>query len=136
MLRFDLGKGYILLAATGVAVGNVAMKRLSGKVDAAMATAFQFLFGAVPLALISVLTEDVSAMVWSGEFLALAAALALLGTALAYWLWFATLERISLNRANAFAFLTPLIGLGIGAVHFAEHLIWIQFFGVGAVLVG
>ncbi|ODT06287.1 MAG: hypothetical protein ABS35_46050 [Kaistia sp. SCN 65-12] len=75
-------------------------------------------------------------MVWSGEFLSLAAALALLGTALAYWLWFATLERISLNRANAFAFLTPLIGLGIGALHFAERLILIQFFGVGAVLVG
>lgn len=134
--RFDLGISYILLAATGVAIGNVAMKRLSGKVDAAMAMGLQFLVGAVPLMLLSLLTEDVRGMTWSGEFLALTAALALLGTALAYWLWFAALERTSLNRANAFAFLTPLIGLGIGAMLFAERLAWIQFVGVGAVLGG
>ncbi|MCY1331132.1 carboxylate/amino acid/amine transporter [compost metagenome] len=136
MPEFDLGIGYILLAATGVASGNVVMKRLTGGVDAAMAMAFQFLIGALPLVVLSLLTEDVSAIAWSGEFLAVTAILALLVTALPYWLWFATLESTSLNRANAFAFLTSLIGIGIGAAFFAERLDWIQFIGVGAVLVG
>ncbi len=136
MPKFDLGIGYILLAASGVASGNVVMKRLSGRVDAAMAMGFLVLLGALPLVLLSMLTEDVSSIVWSGEFLAVAATLALFGTALPHWLWFTTLERVSLNQANAFALLTPSIGLAIGGAFFAEHLDWIQFTGVGAVVAG
>jgi drug/metabolite transporter (DMT)-like permease len=37
------------------------------------------------------------------------------------WLWFATLERVLLSRANAFTFLTPFIGLSLGVAFFGER---------------
>ena len=73
---YSLGIAYVVLAATGVSVGNVAIKRLTGQVDPIMAMGCQLLIGAVPLALLSVLTEDVSSLAWSTEFLLVLLALA------------------------------------------------------------
>lgn len=46
------------------------------------------------------------------------------------------LEKVELNRANAFTFLVPIFGLAIGATLFGERLAWIQAAGVVLVLVG
>jgi len=63
-------------------------------------------------------------------------ALAVFGSALAFWLWFEALERVSLNRANAFTFLVPIFGLVVGAAFFGERLEAIQAMGVFLVLTG
>lgn len=131
-----LGLGYIGLAVTGVAVGNIAIKRLTGRVDAMMAMGFQLLIGAVPLAVLSTLTEDIASLTWSTEFVLILVALSVFGTALASWLWFGALEQVTLNRANAFTFLVPIFGLTIGAILFAERLAWVQAAGVILVLLG
>lgn len=133
---YTLGIAYVVLAATGVSVGNIAIKRLTGQVDAIMAMGFQLLIGAVPLALLSMLTEDLSLLVWSTEFTLILVTLSVLGTSLAFWLWFSALEKVSLNRANAFTFLVPIFGLVIGAVLFDERLAWIQAAGVVLVVAG
>ena len=131
-----LGIGYVLLAATGVAIGNIAMKRLAGAVDPIMAIGFQLTLGAGPLALLSWLAEDTSSMTWSGEFLVVLVALAIPGTALPFWLWFGALKEVDLSRANAFSFLLPLFGLAIGAAFFGERMGWIQAAGIAMVLAG
>lgn len=131
-----LGIAYVALAAGGVAVGNIAIKHLTGREDAVMAMGFQLLVGAVPLALLSVLTEDVTSLIWSIELVILLIALSVLGTSLAFWLWFAALEKADLNRANAFTFLVPILGLAIGAVLFEEQLGWSQVVGAVLVLAG
>lgn len=133
---YTLGVGYVAVAAVGVASGNIAIKRLTGRVDAIMTMGWQLLIGAAPLALLSVLTEDVSSFAWSGEFITVLAVLAVLGTSLAFWLWFAALERVELNRANAFTFLVPIFGLAIGAALFQERLGWMQAAGAVLVLAG
>lgn len=133
---YALGAAYVVLAASGVSVGNIAIKRLAGRTDAVMTMGFQLLIGAVPLALLSVATEDVGAFAWTGRFLVVLLVLATLGSALAFWLWFSVLEKVSLNRANAFTFLVPLFGLAIGAALFEERLVWIQVAGVVLVLGG
>lgn len=120
--NYAIGIAYIVLAATGVAIGNVAMKRLAGRVDALMAMGIQLLLGAIPLTLLSLSTEDLSSIVWSTNFVLILVALALLGTSLAFWLWFTTLGETGLNRANAFTFLVPAFGLVIGALFFDERL--------------
>lgn len=99
---YALGIAYSFLAAVGVAVGNVAMKRLSGKIDAVIAMGFQLLLGSAPLALLSVLTEDFSSFAWSTEFLIVLVVLSVFGTSIAFWMWFAALREVELNRANAF----------------------------------
>ena len=133
---YSLGIAYVVLAATGVSVGNVAIKRLTGQVDPVMAMGFQLLIGAVSLALLSMSTEDVSSLAWSMDFLFVLVALSVLGSSLAFWLWFEALEQVSLNRANAFTFLVPIFGLMIGAAFFSERLEAVQIVGVVLVLSG
>lgn len=122
-----------MLAAVGVSVGNVAIKRLTGHVDAVMAMGFQMLIGAAPLALLSILTEDVASLAWSTEFVLVLVTLSVFGSSLVFWLWFSALEKVDLNRANAFTFLVPIFGLAVGAALFEERLGWLQ--GVGVLLV-
>jgi drug/metabolite transporter (DMT)-like permease len=133
---YGLGIAYVVLAATGVSIGNIAIKRLTGQVDAIMAMGFQLLIGAAPLALLSMLTEDVASLSWSVDFALVLVVLAVFGSSLAFWLWFAALEQVKLNRANAFTFLVPIFGLGIGAALFEERLAWVQVAGVLLVLAG
>lgn len=133
---YSLGIAYVVLAATGVAIGNVAIKRLTGQVDPIMAIGFQLLIGAAPLALLSMLTEDVSSLTWSTDFVVVLVTLSVFGSSLAFWLWFEALERVELNQANAFTFLVPIFGLMIGAAFFSERLEAVQIAGVVLVLTG
>lgn len=133
---YTLGIAYISLAAVGIAAGNIAMKRLAGHIDAVMAMGFQLLIGAAPLVFLSILTEDISSMAWSTEFVLALIVLSVFGTSVAFWLWFATLEQVDLNRANAFTFLVPIFGLVIGATVFEERLGLVQFAGIVLVLAG
>ena len=112
----------MLLAAFGVAVGNIAIKKLSGRADAAIAMGLQLLIGAVPLAFLALLTEDQGQIDWSPVFIASLLGLAIPGTALAFWLWQYTLGKIELSKANVFSFLVPVFGLTIGAAFFGERL--------------
>lgn len=133
---YAIGIAYVALAAIGVAVGNLAIARLAGQADAIMAMAFQLLVGAVPLAAVSILTEDVSTVTWSAEFILVLLSLSLLGTSLPFLLWFKALEVTELSRANAFTFLVPIFGLVIGATVFEERLEWTHAAGVALVLAG
>lgn len=75
-------------------------------------------------------------MTWSAEFLLLLVVLAILGTSVPFWLWFRALEQVPLNKANAFTFLVPILGLAIAAAAFGERLVWVQGVGVALVLGG
>ena len=76
-----LGIGYVLLAAVGITVSNVAFKRLAGTVDAVMVAGIQLLIGTIPLGLIAALTETPSDVDWSPTFVLVLFGLALPGTA-------------------------------------------------------
>lgn len=60
-----LGIVYVLLAATGITVSNVALKRLASAVDTLMAAGTQLLIGTIPLSLIAALTESPSDVNWT-----------------------------------------------------------------------
>ncbi|QEE35299.1 DMT family transporter [Octadecabacter sp. SW4] len=131
-----IGFAYIVLAAAGVTISNVAIKSIAGQVDAIYAMGLQLLMGSVPLAIAAALLEDQSTIVWNTTFTLSLLGLALFGSALVYWLWFSVLEAVALNRAIVFSFLAPIFGLTIGALFFAERLSGIQFFGIALVILG
>ena len=116
------GLYYVILAASGVAVGNIAIEKLAGRVDAAMAMGLQLLIGALPLGLIASLTETPSDMEWSPIFILNLLGLSIPGTAIAFWLWQVTLSNLELSKANVFSFLVPVFGLTIGSTFFGERL--------------
>lgn len=133
---YVLGVSYIILAALGITVSNVVIKRIAGKIDPLMAMGLQMLIGSVPLVLAACIAEEPAAIRWSLTFAAILLALSLLGTALVYWLWFSVLETVPLNRANVFSFLIPIFGLTIGVLFFDESLGWSQLGGVVLAVLG
>ncbi|MFV2034423.1 MAG: DMT family transporter [Halocynthiibacter sp.] len=134
--NYALGVTYILLAAMGITVSNVLIRRIAGQVDALMAMGFQMLIGGVPLAVVAVVFEEPMSIDWTGDFALILLALSLFGSSLVYWLWFSVLENMPLNRANAFSFLVPVFGLSMGALFFGETLGWPEFAGIGLTLIG
>lgn len=131
-----LGVVYVLLGALGVAVGNVLLKRLTGKVDLWMATGWQFVLGGAPLSLAAWLFEMPGQVAWTPTFAAVLLVLSLLGTALAFVLWFALLHRGELTRLNTFTFLTPAFALLLGAVFFGERVSLVEGAGMALILAG
>lgn len=130
------GVGYVLLGALGVAVGNILFKRLAGQIDLLMATGWQFILGCIPLFLAALSFEEPAQVGWSLRFVVVLLTLSLLGTALAFALWFSLLRRGELNRLNTFTFLTPAFALVIGAVFFGERLGLIEVGGIILTLAG
>jgi len=134
--NYAIGIAYILLAALGITLSNVLIRRVAAQVDAIMAMGFQLLIGGVPLAVAAFVLEEPMTVIWTPEFVLILLALSLLGSALVYWLWVLILEKMELNRANAFSFLVPVFGLTIGALFYGEKLGWPEFIGIGLTLIG
>ncbi len=129
--NYLIGMTYILLAALGITVSNVLIKKMSGSVDAIMAMGWQLILGGIPLAVISLLTENPTTITWSGKFLVSLISLALFGTALVYWMWYLILQDTSLTHANVFSFLVPLFGLVLGVAFYNEALTASMIIGAG-----
>lgn len=134
--NYIIGVAYIILAALGITVSNVVIKRIAGQVDALMAMGLQMLIGSVPLVVSAWATEEPTTIRWSFTFVWVLLALSLLGTALVYWLWISVLEHTPLNRANAFSFLIPIFGLTMGALFYGETLAWPELAGIALIVLG
>lgn len=134
--NYILGVFYIILAALGITVSNVLMKGFTHKVDSLMAMGLQILFGSIPLGLMAVTLEDPTQVQWTFPFVSSLFALSLLGTALAYWLWFSALEKAALSQANAFSFLVPILGLTMGVIFYGESLNSLQITGIAFSIFG
>ncbi len=133
---YAIGVAYIIRAALGVTVANVLIKRIAGEVDAMMAMGIQILVGSLPLLVGAWALEAPQSIVWSPRFVLALVGLSLPGTALVYWLWFSILEKVPLNRANAFSFLIPIFGVAMGVLFYAERVGWLGAGGVGLTLLG
>lgn len=131
-----LGIAVILLGAVGIAIGNIIMSRIAVRIDIIRATGWQLVIGSVPLAILAAYTEDATSVQWSFTFIAVLLMLSLLGTAAPYVLWFALLQKASLNKLNSFTFITPILALLLGMMFFAETIPTLAFFGIGLSLTG
>lgn len=133
---YALGIGFILLAALGVTLSNVAIKTIVADVDALAAMGYQLLIGSLPLTIGAAVYEDPLSVTWSPTFVVALLALSLLGSALVYWLWFSALASVELTRANAFSFLVPVFGLSLGYLFFGEELSGFQLSGIALIVLG
>ncbi len=125
-----LGSVYILLAALGVAVGNVLLKSLADEIDPLVAVGCQLVIGAFPLLSLALVFESPLNIVWSFSFTVDLLVLSLFGTALTSVLWFSLMHCNKLTRLNTFTFLTPVFALMIGAIFFNERLGWLEIGGI------
>ena len=97
---------------------------------------WQLLIGAMPLVLLSFALETNHSLNLDLNFLVNLLILSLFGTALPFVIWFWLLRKRPLHKLNSFSFLTPVIGLGLGYIFYAETLTLVQIGGVIAVISG
>ena len=133
---FQIGIAYIVVAAIGITVSNILIKRIANKIDPLMAMGLQLVIGSIPLAVIAIATEDPTTVRWTAEFLGSLIALSLAGTSLAYWIWCKVLMSIELSHANAFTFLVPMFGLGMGVSFYGEQIPAVAIAGIALTLLG
>ncbi|VAW74227.1 Permease of the drug/metabolite transporter (DMT) superfamily [hydrothermal vent metagenome] len=129
-----VGVGLVLVGATGVAIGNVILKKIASQVDPVMAMAWILLLGAVPLAVAAGIFEQDDVLHWSSASIVNLLILSVFGTALAFLGWLDLLRRTDLNMLNTYTFLTPVIALLIGMLFYNERLLTGEWFGVVVVV--
>jgi len=126
---------FVLLGASGVAIGNVLLKRIASQVDPLIAMAWILLLGAIPLIAAAAIFEQTAAIKWSMASVVNLIVLSVFGTALAFVLWLDVLRRAELILLNTYTFLTPVFALLIGMLFYAERLTYVEWLGVAVILV-
>jgi drug/metabolite transporter (DMT)-like permease len=97
---------------------------------------WQLIFGSIFLWVIAISTENVFEINWSIDFIISLFGLAILGTALAFWLWFLVLEKVELSFANSYSFLVPVFGILMGVLFFNEVFNIQKTLGVAVIIIG
>lgn len=132
---FDQGEWLMLLAALSMALGTVMVRFVSRHVDPVVATGWHMIIGGVPLFVLSGLQESNQWSALTGmDWLALAYS-TVLGSALAYAVFFWIASSGNLTSFSSLTFLTPVFALLFGNLFLAEQLSSIQWIGVCLTLV-
>lgn len=134
-LLFDQGEWLMLMAALSMAVGTVLIRYVSQHADPVVATGWHMILGGLPLAVLSGLFEhhpwtSIGTSGWGAI-----AYSTILGSALAYGLFFYLASKGNLTSLSALTFLTPVFALLFGNLFLGEVLSSIQWAGVSLTLV-
>lgn len=127
------GVAYAVGSAVAWSLGTIAFKRAQLRVDAWWAVAVPFLVGGAVLVVAGLVSEG-GHVAWSGRFAAALAFAALVGTALAWALWFGLVGSGEASRASSYIFFVPLVSLAIGAA-FLDERVGPSLLGGGALVI-
>ncbi len=132
---FNNGEWLMLLASLSMAVGTILVPYISRHCNPVVATGWHMILGGIPLFIISWWQESQQwiNINFSG-WLALAYA-TILGSAIAYGLFFYLAARGNLTSLSALTFLTPVFALLFGNLILSEILSPLQFIGVCLTLI-
>ncbi|MEQ1629057.1 MAG: EamA family transporter [Gallionella sp.] len=124
-----------VLAALCWAIGTVLVKRLRAKqkVDLLSLTTWQMAFGAVPLVLIATLVPEHTTN-WTMNYIGILIFMAVVSTALCWWLWITLLDRVPAWEASLSVLGTPVVALISGRVMLGEDFRVSEITGI--VLIG
>ncbi|MGE8633311.1 MAG: DMT family transporter, partial [Achromobacter piechaudii] len=110
------GLVFPLVAAFGWAAGTVYLKRWPVAGHRIVVTAWQLAVGAAcALAGVLIAGESFPTQGWNGRIVAALSFHIILGTAVAYWLWFVLSERVSATVAALTTLMVPVVGV-LGAM--------------------
>ena len=130
-----VGVGLAVASALAWALGTVVFKATDGRVDPWWAVALPFLAGGALLTLVGLIVEGPD-ITWSARFVAALAFAGLVGTALAWSLWFGLVAAGEAGRAASYIFFVPLVGVVVGAVLLDETLTASLLVGAALVVLG
>jgi drug/metabolite transporter (DMT)-like permease len=127
---FTTGEWFMLGASLSMAIGTILIRPVVRYADPVMATGWHMVIGGLPLLLISDRLEqnqwqDLSAWGWAGM-----AYMAIMGSAIAYGLFFFFASSGSLTTLSALTFSTPIFALMFSSLFLGENLTLVQWIGV------
>jgi O-acetylserine/cysteine efflux transporter len=125
----------LLVAAFAWALGTVFFQRRFGRDQMREANAFQLLGGTAGLVVLVLIFAPSGFPVARPALEISLLWLGVLGTAIAYVIWFDLLGRTRAATLSAYVFLVPVVALIGSALFFGERLDAVQFLGVGLVFV-
>jgi drug/metabolite transporter (DMT)-like permease len=132
-----LGSLAVVVAAAAAALSSVLIKVRGGHVDPASLTVAQMVFGAVPLLAVGWLLEGGPLHLhWTPMALVSLGYLALVGSSLAFVLWYWLIRAIKVTTAQLLPFVNTLVAVGLGAAVLGEKPGWRALVGGAAILLG
>ena len=131
----DYGEGLMLLASLAMAVGTILIRYVCKHCDPVVATGWHMIIGGIPLFAISASYEtnqwqSLTASDWGAIAYA-----TILGSAIAYGIFFYLASKGNLTSLSALTFLTPVFALLFGNLVLAEVLSSLQIAGVFLTLI-
>ena len=135
-IQFNIGEAWMLGAALSMAIGTILIKFTCTKSDPVAVTGWHMVIGSFPL-LIKYLFTDNSHLLpdWSIYEWGLMSFTSIFGGAIAYGLFFYYANNKEITGFSTLAFLTPVFALLSGGVWLNERLTFLQWIGVGFVLI-
>ncbi|MCI4372543.1 MAG: EamA family transporter [Thermoplasmata archaeon] len=124
----------LLLGALSWAVGTVLFQRRFHATQVLAANTYQLAGGFLVLLLATLALGGEPLPRPTPDLLAATLWLGIVGTAVAYSIWYTLLGQTSAARVSAYLFLVPVVALVASALLLDERLVWIQLVGVGLVL--
>lgn len=127
----------LLLSSVCVAWGNVLVKARLPHLDPAVLAAGQMFFGFIPLLLVGWWWEGSPFQLrWSPLAVGALFYLAVIGSALAFLLYYWMVRRIEVTRTMLISLVTPVVALLIGALAIGERVSIAIIFGSVAIISG
>jgi drug/metabolite transporter (DMT)-like permease len=126
----------LLVAAASWALGTVLLKARIRGPGLRTANGFQLLTGTGALIVGAIVFEPHPVIQVNSDFVLSIVWLGIVGTSLAYVVWFMLLERFPASTVSTWAFLTPVVALVASLLLFHESLDAFQLVGVAAILIG
>jgi drug/metabolite transporter (DMT)-like permease len=127
----------VLAIASGMAwaASAILVKRINarGSVDVINLTAWQMLYGSIPLIVIALLVPSHS-IEWSGSFIAALAYNVIPATAVSWVLWLFILKALPAGVAGISTLATPVIGIASAAIQLGERVSPTEGAGMGCIL--
>lgn len=128
------GSVALVLSAVCVAYANVIVKARLQHLDPAMLAAGQVIFGFVPLLIVGTWWEgNPLHLRWTPRALLALAYLALVGSAIAFLLYYWLVRRVAVTKTMLISLITPVMALLIGKLTLDEKVSW--RIGVGSVTI-
>jgi drug/metabolite transporter (DMT)-like permease len=129
------GSVAIVVGALGVAYSNVLIKARARHLDSAVLAAGQMVFGLIPLLLIGTIAEgNPLKLHWTPLALFSLFYLALVGSSIAFLLFYWLVRNMDVTKTMLISLVTPLIAVILGMLVLNERLTWRIFLG-GVVII-
>lgn len=120
-----------LMAALCWGIGTILIKRLRStqQVDLLSLTAWQMIFGAIPLVLLALAVPE-RPTEWSLSYLGILAFMSIASTALCWWLWIYILDRVPAWEASLSVLGTPVVAILSSRLTFGEEFKALEVAGI------